>query len=345
MKRILILFFLVNSGCQLFEKDKTTDVVEETPLAKTPDFNADSAFAFVKKQVDFGPRTPNSAAHEKCAAWIVAEAKKYADTVYVQNYVATGFDGLKMKSTNIIASFNPHATKRILLSAHWDTRPFADQDETEREKPIDGANDAGSGVGVLLEVARQLHGYEPTFIGMETVKTGTADSLEIGVDIIFFDSEDYGQPSDSKLPQKEDTYCLGSQYWASNIHVHNYKADFGINLDMVGAADAHFTREQFSVYNADWVSQYVWGLAGRLGFGSLFLYDQTGGITDDHLYVMKGTKIPCVDIIDYDAQGFHESWHTHKDNIDIISKATLLAVGKTVLQTIFQYQAEQKKIS
>lgn len=356
---VIISGIILLSGCQFFENKKTTDVIEEAPLVKTPDFLVDTAYSYVKKQVDFGPRTPNSKAHDACAAWMIATAKKYADTVYVQHFTATAFDGLQMKSTNIIASFNPEAKERILLSCHWDTRPIADQDEKDREKPIDGANDGGSGVGVLLEIARALSGYEPTFVGidhvrkkqehdptfvpMDAVRKKPADSLAIGIDIIFFDSEDYGQPSDSKLPQKEHTYCLGSQYWAAHTHVPGYKALWGINLDMVGAADAQFTREQFSVQNADWLSRYVWRIGGRLGFGNLFLYDQTGGITDDHLYVMKGTNIPCIDIIDYASDGFNATWHTHDDNLQNISKVTMLAVGKTVLQSVYQYDFELKQ--
>lgn len=319
------------SSCNWFKKSDTNQNTEnsstqEKPLVKTPAFSADSSYSFVKAQVDFGPRTPNSSAHDKCADWMIQKAKQFADTVYVQRYTVVGFDGKQIKSKNIIASFNPQAKNRILLSAHWDTRPFADQDTADREKPIDGANDGGSGVGILLEVARAIQ----------------SQPIKIGVDIIFWDSEDYGQPADSKLPQKEDTYCLGSQYWAKNTHIPNYRADFGINLDMVGSGDAVFTREQVSVYNADWVSQYVWGTAAKLGYSSLFSSQLTGAMTDDHLYVNQIAKIPMIDIIHYDSNGFGKYWHTHRDNMDVISKGTLTAVGRTLLQVVYQYDSDKK---
>ena len=321
-----LLFF---SSCNFFQKknssDTTTETPTEIPLAITPAFNSDSAYHFVKTQVDFGPRSPNTAAHEKCAAWITAIAHLFADTTFVQSYDAIGFDGKILKSKNIIATFNPAATTRVFISAHWDTRPFADQDEKDQDKPIDGANDAGSGVGVLLEAARAIAQQKPT----------------IGVDLIFFDSEDYGQPAESKLPKVEDSYCLGSQYWAKHPHVPSYKADFGINLDMVGSADAVFVREQVSVQYADWVSQYVWNLAARLGFSSLFQNRLMGSVTDDHYYVNQILHIPTIDIIHYSENGFGSYWHTHNDNMSVINKETLGMVGRVVLQTIYQYNSHK----
>lgn len=325
------LLFL--SSCKWFEH-KTADVVENNnsntdTLAKIPAFNADSAYSYIEKQLSFGFRVPNTAAHEKCANYLIQFFKQYADTLYVQKYTVTAFDKTTLKSTNIIASFNPHAANRIMLSAHWDSRPFADQDTIDTNKPIPAANDAGSGVAVLMEIARVL-------------KTQPAN---IGVDLVLFDAEDYGQPEDSELPHVQDSYCLGSQYWASNPHTPNYRADFGVNLDMVGASDAVFMREQISAVNADWVTQYVWGLANRLGYGSLFVSQIGGAVTDDHLYVMKGRQFPCIDIIHYSNQsGFGIHWHTHRDDLNWISKGTLEAVGKTVLQTVYQYNSEKKAI-
>jgi glutaminyl-peptide cyclotransferase len=296
-------------------------------LATIPAFNADSAYVYIERQLAFGNRVPTSPSHDKCADYLIAHFKQHADTVYIQKYVVTAFDGTKLNSTNIIASFNPQATTRVMLSAHWDSRPFADQDTIDQNKPIQAANDAGSGVAILMEAAKALQSQKPN----------------IGVDLVLFDSEDYGQPSNSTLPQVENSYCLGSQYWAKNPHVANYKADFGINLDMVGASDAVFMREQVSVTNADWVSQYVWGLADRLGYSSLFVPQMAGAITDDHLYVMQGRQFPCIDVIHYSNQsGFGIHWHTHRDDMNWISKNTLQAVGRTVLQAIYQYNSEKK---
>jgi hypothetical protein len=326
---VIVTALALLSSCDWFKKEQSTDTNQpaDKPLAAIPAFNADSAYVYIEKQLAFGNRVPTSPSHDKCADYLIAHFKQHADTVYIQKYVTTAFDGTKLNSTNIIASFNPHAATRVMLSAHWDSRPFADQDTIDQNKPIQAANDAGSGVAILMEVAKGLQAQKPN----------------IGVDLVLFDSEDYGQPSNSTLPQVENSYCLGSQYWAKNPHVANYKADFGINMDMVGASDAVFMREQVSVTNADWVSQYVWGLADRLGYSSLFVPQMAGAITDDHLYVMQGRQFPCIDIIHYSNQsGFGIHWHTHRDDINWISKNTLQAVGRTVLQAIYQYNSEKK---
>ena len=335
MKKIILVLPLIVllSSCNWFKSGNNADTTpantqpQEVPLAKTPTFDGDSAYAYTKAQVDFGPRTPNSAAHDKCADWMVRELKKWADTVYVQTYTATAFDGLKMKSKNIIASFNPKATTRVFISSHWDTRPIADEDDHDKDKPIDGADDGASSTAVAMEIARALHSQKP----------------EIGVDIILFDSEDYGQPNDSKLPRMEDSWCLGSQYWAKAPHVPGYRADFGINLDMVGTADDTFVREGVSVQKADWVSQYVWGLASRMGYSSLFESRIYGAVTDDHYYVNEFAHIPTIDVIRYNEGGFGNHHHTHKDVMSIISKGTLTTTGKVMLQTIYQYNADKAK--
>ncbi|MCW3124776.1 MAG: glutamine cyclotransferase [Bacteroidetes bacterium] len=330
-KAFLVLPLLILlSSCNWFKgnNNDTPPVVEtpkEAPLAKIPDFNQDSAYAYTKAQVDFGPRILNSPAHEKCAAWMISKLKQWTDTVYVQKYTATAFDGTKMKSTNIIASINPKAATRVFISSHWDTRPIADEDDHDQDKPIDGADDGAGSTAVAMEIARAVHAQRP----------------EIGVDIVLFDSEDYGQPNDSKLPHVEDSWCLGSQYWAKSPHVPGYRADFGINLDMVGTADAVFIREGVSVNAAEWVSQYVWHIASRLGYSGLFVNRIYGQITDDHAYVNQILHIPTIDVIRYDEGGFGKYHHTHKDKMDIISKPMLQNVGKVMLQTIYQYNAEK----
>jgi glutaminyl-peptide cyclotransferase len=317
-------------GCHLFDKkENSTDVVQEAPLVKIPNFNADSAYIYIERQLAFGPRVPNTKGHQDCARYLADYFRQYADTVIVQSFVATSFDGTKLQSQNIIASFNPTAKNRILWSAHWDSRPFADQDTIDKNKPILAANDGGSGVAVLMEMARLIRS-QPT---------------SLGIDIILFDAEDWGQPADSKLPPVENSYCLGSQYWAKTPHIPNYKADFGVNLDMVGASDAIFMREEISVTNADWVSQYVWGLAARLGYENLFSSQMAGAITDDHLYVIRGRQIPCIDVIHFSNQsGFGIHWHTHRDDLSWISKNTLQAVGRTMLQVIYEYETSLKNV-
>jgi hypothetical protein len=293
------------------------------PKIEKPVFDADSAYRFVKEQVDFGPRYPNNEAHGECAKFLENKLSSFGLKTSTQLGKAVTFNKKNITIKNIIGEYNPDAEKRILLFAHWDTRPFADQDTKDMTKPILGANDGGSGVGVLLEVARQL----------------TLTKPDIGVDIIFFDAEDYGQPSGiSSDEYSSDTWCLGSQYWSKTPHKENYKAEYGILLDMVGAMNSQFLQESFSNKYAPLIVQKVWGNAKKLGYNNYFLNQQTGYLIDDHKFVNEIANIPSIDIIHYENNrgSFHPTWHTHHDNMDIIDKKTLAAVGEVLLYTIYQ---------
>ncbi|HET6245447.1 MAG TPA: M28 family peptidase [Bacteroidia bacterium] len=324
----MLIFSVMIFSCSRPADENKKTVTEEKPVVieprvETPDFNADSAYAFIEKQVSFGPRVPNSKAHAQTAQFLVNKLKSYGFNVILQEGEVTSFDNKILGLKNIIAESKPEARERVMLFAHWDTRPFADQDSKDRNKPIDGANDGGSGVGVLLEIARQISQYPP----------------EIGVDIILFDAEDYGQPEGTMMERKADTYALGSQYWSKKPHKTGYKARYGILLDMVGAKDAIFTKEGTSMYYAPMIVQKVWDTASLLGYGAYFIDKKTPGITDDHSYVNSIAGIPSIDIIQYDSQTeskFGHYWHTHMDNMDIIDKNTLKAVGQTVLDVVFQ---------
>jgi hypothetical protein len=327
---ILVLFIsLLIIACG-GEKEKNTTSTPSTPIENkievkeiiTPDFNADSAYQYIKEQVDFGPRFPNNEAHGKCAIYLKNKLANFGLDASIQLGKATTFNKKEITIKNIIGEYKPELERRILLFAHWDTRPFADQDTKDMTKPILGANDGGSGVGVLLEVARQL----------------TIQNPEIGVDIIFFDAEDYGEPSSGMSMQSNpDSWCLGSQFWSRTPHKPNYKAEFGILLDMVGSADAYFTHEAISMTYAPDIVRKVWSKAAQLGHGNHFVNQQVGfQVTDDHKYVNEIAKIPSIDIIHYDRNtgSFHHSWHTHDDNMDVIHKNTLKAVGETLLGVI-----------
>ena len=287
-----------------------------------PKFNTDSSYSFIEKQVSFGPRALSSKGWKDCAIWLEKKFKTYTPNVIVQEAPITTYDGKNHTLKNIIASFSPEKNNRIALFAHWDSRHIADHDTKNRDRAILGANDGGSGVGVLLEMARQFSKKNP----------------KIGVDIILFDAEDYGQPENSSYPIMQDSWCLGSQYWSNNPHKANYYARYGILLDMVGAKNATFRHEQISSYFGPNILQKVWRKANRLGFGNHFVFENAKQIVDDHYYVNTITGIPTIDIIEYDPStesNFNKHWHTHKDDMENIDKNTLNAVGQTLLEVIY----------
>ena len=317
---IFLLLYCLLFACSTEPEQQT----KEVPKAKieVPIFNPDSAYYFVEKQVSFGPRVISSAPWKNCAIWLEKKFKTYTPNVLVQEAPITTYDGKKHTLKNIIASFSPEKNNRIALFAHWDSRHIADHDTKNQDAPILGANDGGSGVGVLLELARQFSIKNPT----------------IGVDIILFDAEDYGQPEDSKFPIMQDSWCLGSQYWSKNPHKPNYYARYGILLDMVGAKNATFRKEEISSYYAPNILEKVWRKANQLGYGNHFVFENAKQIVDDHLYVNQITGIPTIDIIEYDPateSNFNKHWHTHKDDMDNIDKKTLNAVGQTLLEVIY----------
>lgn len=323
---LILMFAMMLASCAGENNSKKKTPVVSKPKAeiKVPDFNTDSAYQFVSMQLAFGPRVPGSEAHEKCAWWLESTFRRFTPDVLVQPFKTRIYDNQIFDGKNIIASFNPGNKNRIFLSSHWDSRPYADHDPdpANHQKPIDGANDGASGVGVLLEIARQLNISNPA----------------IGVDIILFDLEDYGPPQD-KQTQATETWGLGSQYWSRNLHVPAYSARYGILLDMVGAPNAIFPVENFSAYYADHIVKKVWKTAEMLGYGDVFVETEGGYITDDHYFINQIAQIPTIDIIHLDpnsANGtFYDHWHTVKDNLSQIDRETLKIVGQVVLTVVF----------
>lgn len=309
---VITAFLSCNSGNK---NNKQAQTRELPPLAPAPSFNADSAYRFVENQVAFGPRIPNTTAHAETAAWLIAKLTAYADTVTVQR-TTVSTHGTSYKCVNIIGHFNPVSKERILLLAHWDTRAYADAVETTKDEHFDGADDGASGVGVLLEIARQLSLKDPG----------------IGIDILLTDVEDAGVDKDP------NSWGLGTQYWARQAKKSGYQPKYGILLDMVGGKGARFFRELVTRHYAGPQSQMVWDVANRIGYSEYFRYRDLGaiGITDDHEFVNRIAGIPTMDIIGLQGNGDFMPWHhTINDNMDVIDKSTLKAVGQTVLQVIY----------
>jgi len=315
---ILILFCLCLTSCHTRKPVQTEEIV----------FNADSAYHYIEQQTLFGARIPGTPAHAECEAYLVQQLRRYTNEVEIQEGQMRDFQGKMQPIRNIVAHFKvENSLPTVLLCAHWDSRPWADEEEEVelRRTPILGADDGASGVGVLLEIARQLANKKP----------------RQSIDIIFFDCEDRGTPSFYTERPSENSWCLGSQLWANTYKtLHQGQKptySFGILLDMVGAPDAVFPKEQFSRQYAGQHVAHIWHTAKRLGYANYFINQDSYPITDDHFYVNTIADIPCVDIIHYNMQrenGFPPYWHTLKDDMRNISKPTLEVVGKTILAVL-----------
>jgi hypothetical protein len=330
MKLRYCLPFLCLAACSGCKDDKPTEngTAGNPPaqLIKAPDFNVDSAYAFVEKQVSFGPRVPETKAHADCADYLVKKLKMYTPDVEVQTGTMTRYDGKTITIKNIIAHFGKEKSGRMLLSAHWDSRQWADQDPDEKNwhKPVDGANDGASGVGVLLETARQLSIKNPG----------------IGITILLNDAEDQGTPEFDKerFGSSNESWCLGTQYFAKTLDKSKNEYGQGILLDMVGGKFARFLMEEESRHTNSVLLEKTWRIAMQLGYNNYFIYNHTSGIIDDHLYLSRNGQIPTIDIIDKDdtrPKGFNPTWHTLADNMSNIDKNTLKAVGQTLLTVLY----------
>ena len=267
----------------------------------------------------------NSEAHEQCANWIIRKFQQFGCDVTTQKTDVKGYDGTRLHATNIMAKYKPEATKRILLCAHWDSRPWADNDPDSANwrKPVMAANDGASGIAVMLELARLLQ---------------NDTTLTYGIDFVCFDAEDWGTPQWEKQAGGEDSWALGAQYWAKNAS-HDNLPEYGILLDMVGGQGAKFYQELASKQYAPNIVEKVWAAAEAAGYGSYFPRQDGGYITDDHIPVNEHAKIPTIDIIpfypDCPQSSFGPTWHTIHDTMEHIDKNTLKAVGQTMVQVLF----------
>lgn len=295
-----------------------------------PDFNADSAYSYVAAQTAMGPRVPGSAAHAQCRTWLVEKLNAHgADTVTVQHGRMTDASGKLLDIYNIMGRFNPAATERVLLLAHYDTRPWADEDAdaANHSRPIDGANDGASGVGALLEVARLLGQQKPG----------------IGVDILFVDAEDSGISSQSEESADQAltdlTWCLGTQYFVDHLpYPAGSLPKAAILLDMVGGRNAVFKHEYFGYSQAPLLAAEVWQTAKEAGYSQRFAGELGGAVNDDHIHLL-GAGIPTIDIIEIghpETGTFNPTWHTMQDNLDNIDPETLKAVGQTVTNFVYK---------
>lgn len=275
-----------------------------------PDFRADTAMALLERQVAFGPRVPGTAGHRAQLEWMTSYLRERADTVILQPFTHTGPRGEELAMTNVFARFRPELRDRVLLVAHWDTRPTADSEATpeRRAQPIPGANDGASGTAVLLEMANVLSSHSPP----------------LGVDLLFVDGEDYAP----------DHMYLGAKHFAANKPA-GYEPWYGILLDMVGDQDPEFPQEGYSVRYAPEVVDRVWRMAERLGYAGMFPRRVGIPIQDDHV-PLNEAGIRTIDIIDFHYGPNHAYWHTLDDTVEHVSTEGLEGVGTVVGELIYR---------
>lgn len=316
----LTLLAVKCTGKGVKQQPPEAPIVDYSQVA-TPDFNADSAYGFVKNQVDMGFRHPGTKGHTACADYIAKTMRRWCDTVIVQSFTTTLWNGQTVEGKNIIASIAPERERRILLAAHWDSRQWADHDldTTKWRSPLLGANDGASGSGLLMEMARAMSSLPPS----------------VGVDFVFFDVEDQGIPEWANR-YEDNTWCKGSQHWAKNPHRMFYQADYGILYDMVGTSEPRYTKEEISMNFAQGLMNKMWSCASYLGYGNIFVDELSGAILDDHLYVNQILRVPMIDIVQNSPScSFYTHWHTVKDDLDAVDRNTLKTVATVSLKVIY----------
>jgi glutaminyl-peptide cyclotransferase len=313
-----LCLLLALSGCDSVSRMRGSHTV----------FNGDSALAYARAQVAFGPRVPGTAAHRAAGDWIVAQMRARADTVEVQTWTHRTQKGDTLPMRNIIARFRPEQAARVLYVTHWDTRPTADNDRNlgARQRPIDGANDGASGVGFFVALADALRKTPPT----------------VGVDMLFVDGEDYGAFEDINDSTKNKDVLIGSQHFARTLPA-TYKPIFGVVWDMIGDKALNIRQEGHSITGAPEVVSRVWNVAKELGYGKYFLDESQSGITDDHVPLLrKGLRVIDVIDIDYCSDGASSCsagspnylHHTMGDTMEQISARSLKIIGDVALTLV-----------
>jgi hypothetical protein len=279
--------------------------------AQSPGFDAARAFGYLERQVAFGPRIPGSAGHRRQLEWMRELLRSRADTLIEQRFTHRTARGERLPLTNLWARFRPELAERVLLVAHWDTRPYAERslDPADRALPVPGANDGASGTALLLELATLLAARPPP----------------LGGDLLFVDGEDYGPAADDML--------LGAKHFAANLPA-GYAPRFAVVLDMVADRSPRFPVEGYSAELAPEVVRRVWETAAALGHGDVFVAEVAEPIADDHL-PLNEAGIPAVVVIDLEYGPGNRYWHTLDDVPARTSARTLGLVAEVVVALVY----------
>ena len=323
------ILFAILAGCMAACGGKSggnSGGADTIALAPCPTFNADTCMKYIQDQCNFGPRVTGSKEAELCRRYIVDQFKRLGAIVEEQQADVTLWDGSVLPACNVIAKLNPDNMDRILICAHWDSRPWADNDEDEKNHrtPVLAANDGASGVAMMMEICRLLQ-QQP---------------IKVGIDFVCFDAEDMGTPQWAETEESNShTWCLGSKFWAENAREAGYRARYGVLLDMVGGRGSVFPSEKVSMEYAQPIASLIMRLGNQLGYGHYFPMNREGGyLMDDHVNVNHIARIPCIDIVPCFTDGpssFGPTWHTINDTPENIDPNVLEAVGQTLTQLIY----------
>jgi hypothetical protein len=295
-------------------------------LAPCPTFNADTCMKYIQEQCNFGPRVTGSKEADLCRQYIAEQFRRFGAVVEEQQADVTLWDGKVLPACNIIAKLNPDNTDRVIVCAHWDSRPWADNDEDEKNHrtPVLAANDGASGVAMMMEICRLLQ----------------QTPIKVGIDFICFDAEDMGTPQWAETEEStSETWCLGSKFWAERAREEGYRARYGVLLDMVGGRGSVFPPEKVSQDYAQPIASLFVRLGNQLGYGHYFPLNREGGfLMDDHVNINRIARVPCIDVVPNFTDGpssFGPTWHTVNDTPENIDTNVLEAVGQTLTQLIY----------
>ena len=287
--------------------------------SNVPRFDEDHAFSYLVAQCDFGPRNPGSDGYYACLDYLITELDQSANEIILQDFSYQERRYNKQYNLqNIIARFNPDSEFQTVISAHWDTRPWADQEDLrqDRDQPIIGANDGASGVAILLELAKIMGENPPP----------------IGVNLVFFDGEDLG------VPGENSTYCQGSRFFAKNLPIP--RPDEAINLDMVGDKQLVLPIERYSLEYHPKLVRHLWDRAKDMGLDA-FIGRVDYAIYDDHIPLNEIAGIPSIDIIDFKyPNSYANFWHTMNDIPENCSEESLGQVGALMVDYIYNREGQ-----
>ena len=289
--------------------------------SNVPRFDEDHAFSYLVAQCDFGPRNPGSDGYYACLDYLITELDQSANEIILQDfsYQEQRYNK-RYNLENIVARYNPDSEFQTIISAHWDTRPWADQEDLrqDRDQPIIGANDGASGVAILLELAKIMGENPPP----------------IGVNLVFFDGEDLG------VPGENSTYCQGSRFFAKNLPIP--RPDEAINLDMVGDKQLVLPIERYSLEYHPKLVRHLWDRAKDMGLDA-FIGRVDYAIYDDHIPLNEIAGIPSIDIIDFKyPNSYANFWHTLNDIPENCSEESLGQVGALMVDYIYNREEQNR---